>query len=664
LRLCGKRYYSRDSIRTIKRTLDEWLAWMETLHPREIDLGLERIAVVRDRLGLATPPFTIVTVGGTNGKGSTVAMLEHALHAAGYRVGAYSSPHLTRYNERIRLATVEIGDAELVAAFERIEAARREVPLTYFEYGTLAALELFQRQSVDIAVLEVGLGGRLDAVNAWDADVAVITRIGIDHTEWLGPDRESIGREKAGIYRAGRCAICGDPTPPKSLLDHATGIGARLLRVHRDFDIEAQPEGWTWRSLDTAYAGLPYPAMRGEYQLYNAACVFMALECLAERFPVTAADRRAGLTQAVLPGRFQTLPGRPLRVLDVAHNVQAAEALAHTLKAQVVPGRTFAVCGMLRDKPIAEVVAVLAPLVAHWHIAGLDGPRGASAADLRAALAAAGVHAAISEHQDIEQAYAQALAAADDNDRVVVFGSFHTVGAILRAPTSRSGVMAERKDKSDEFNPRHRIVGAVILVALAVIFLPMLLSDRPPDTQTVGHSEVPVPDTGAVVNPVSRPGESPGKSAATPPTTRTVTVPVESAGTAKGVAKPEPVRTEAEKSATAQTDIPAPVAEVTPAKEKKEPIKPSKPASVAAKPAALEKGWFVQVGVFSHHENAKRLQERIQQKGYRVRLDPPTSAAGKTVRVEVGPYKESTEAKAAAARLQEQFEIKGLVRSH
>ncbi len=648
---------------TVKRTLDDWLAWMETLHPREIDLGLERVAVVRDRLGLGAPPFAIVTVGGTNGKGSTVAMLEHTLHAAGYRVGAYSSPHLVRYNERVRLATVEIGDAELVAAFERIEAARREVPLTYFEYGTLAALEFFQRQSVDIAVLEVGLGGRLDAVNAWDADVAVVTRIGIDHTEWLGPDRESIGREKAGIYRAGRCAVCGDPNPPASLLDHATAIGARLKRVHKDFDIEPQPEGWTWRTLDVAYAGLPYPAMRGDVQLYNAACVFMALECLADRFPVTAADRRAGLTQAVLPGRFQTLPGRPLRVLDVAHNVQAAEALARTLRAQVVPGRTLAVCGMLRDKPIAEVVAVLAPLVAHWHIAGLDGPRGASSAELRAALAAAGVGDTISEHRDIEHAYAQALASAGDHDRVVVFGSFHTVGAILRAPTSRSGVMAERKDRNEEFNPRHRIVGAVILVALAVIFLPMLLSDRPPGTQTAGLSETPMPDVGAVANPASRPGEIPGKSAGVPPATRTVTVPVEPAGATKGVARPEPAGTEAAKSAAVQSGIPAPAAEATPPKEKKETSKPAKPATVASKPAAPEKGWVVQVGVFSQRDNARRLQERIQQKGYRVRLDPTSSVAGQPVRVEVGPYRGSAEARAAAARIQNQFGIKGLVRS-
>jgi len=332
---------------------------METLHPSEIELGLDRVVAVRDRLGLMPPPFAVITVGGTNGKGSTVALLEQVLHHAGYRVGTYTSPHLVYYNERVRIGTSEVSDDQLVGAFERVEAARRKVPLTYFEFGTLAAVDLFRHLSVDIAILEVGLGGRLDAVNAWDADVAVVSSIGIDHVEYLGPDRESIGREKAGIFRSGRPAICGDPQPPESLLAQASEIGARLYRVHKDFDFETAPEGWTWRSVDTSYGGLPYPAMRGHYQLYNASAAFMALDLIADRFPVTVADRRAGLTQAILPGRFQTLPGRPVRVFDVAHNVQAAEALARTLSAQVIPGRTIAVCGMLRDKPIVDVVAVL-----------------------------------------------------------------------------------------------------------------------------------------------------------------------------------------------------------------------------------------------------------------------------------------------------------------
>lgn len=387
---------------------------------------------VRDRLGLARPPFTIVTVTGTNGKGSTVAMLEQTLHAAGYRVGAYTSPHLIDYNERVRLDTQDVSDADLCAALERVEAARAGTSLTYFEFGTLAAVELFRERGVDIAVLEVGLGGRLDAVNAWDGEVAIVASVGIDHTDWLGPDRESIGAEKAGIFRAGRCAICGDPDPPRSLVRVAAETGARLRRLGRDFAFERLESGWSWRDGDRVIAGLPHPAMRGDYQLHNAACVLMALDCLAGRFPVKNADIRAGLLRAVLPGRFQTLPGRPIRVLDVAHNPQAAAALARTLRAQPVAGRTIAVCAMLRDKPIAEVLAIVAPLVARWHVAGLGGERGTSADDMGLALAQAGVRDAVALHADVEQAYAAALAEARDDDRVVVFGSFHTVGAILR----------------------------------------------------------------------------------------------------------------------------------------------------------------------------------------------------------------------------------------
>ena len=338
--------HQRLDIITDKRTLDDWLAWMETRHPREIELGLERVAAVCRNLGLTTPPFPVVTVGGTNGKGSVAAMLEQILHAAGYRVGLYTSPHLIRYNERMRVRSAELTDDELIAGFERVEAARGATPLTYFEFGTLAAVERFRDAGVEVAILEVGLGGRLDAVNVWDADVAIVVSVGTDHKDWLGPDRESIGREKAGIYRAGRCAICGDADPPATLLAHAAAIGARLLRIHHEFDFEHRDGGWLWRAAvqgstngaggtsagtreveqrreqlprmpgaagTRLYAGLPHPAMRGDYQLANAACVLTALDCLADRLPVTLADIRAGLTRAVLPGRFQTLPGRPLR---------------------------------------------------------------------------------------------------------------------------------------------------------------------------------------------------------------------------------------------------------------------------------------------------------------------------------------------------------------
>ena len=609
---------------------------------------------MRDRLGLGLLPFVVVTVGGTNGKGSTVALLEHSLHAAGYRVGAYTSPHLIDYNERVRIATEVVHDQELCTAFARVEAARAGVPLTYFEFGTLAAVELFRANDIDIAILEVGLGGRLDAVNIWDADVAIVSSIGIDHTEWLGPDRESIGREKAGIYRTHQCAICGDPDPPRSLIATAEQVGARFLRVHKDFDFERLSEGWTWRSVEHMHAGLPYPAMRGEYQLYNAACVFMALECLAERFPVTQADLRAGLLNAVLPGRFQTLPGRPVRVLDVAHNAQAAQALAHSLRSQVVPGRTLAVCGMLHDKPIVEVLGILAPQVERWYVAGLPGARGTSTEDMRAALAAAGVSDDLGLHEDIEQAYAAALAEAQDNDRIVVFGSFHTVGAILRQLKSGTGVMAERKPTEEDFNPRHRIVGAVVLVALAVIFLPMLLSDRPPEPDAVGPSGLTAPDSKIVVVPVTPPGEKP---AVTPKPNASAATPDKSAAAKTVIIPIEPsVDTAASEKPPAAEQIPN-----APPKPATEP-KTSKTAALAKSATASGGGWSVQVGAFSHLENAKRLQQKLKQKGYSATLDPPSPAKGKTVRVEVGPFKDAEAAKTAQTRIQNELGIKGVVR--
>ena len=618
---------------------------METLHPREIELGLTRVVAVRDRMGLKVLPFAVITVAGTNGKGSTAAILEHCLHAAGYRVGCYSSPHLIDYNERVRIATDMVRDVELCEAFARVEAARADTSLTYFEFGTLAAVDLFRQHNVDIAILEVGLGGRLDAVNAWDADVSIVSSVGIDHTEWLGPDRESIGREKAGIYRAQRCAICGDPDPPQSLLQVAEEVGARLLCVHRDFDFERLPEGWTWRALDKLHAGLPYPAMRGDYQLYNAASAIMALSCLAARFPLKMADIRAGMLNAVLPGRFQTLPGQPLRVLDVAHNAQAAKALARTLQAQVVPGKTIAVCGMLHDKPIVDVLRILAPLVARWHLAGLPGARGTSTEDMRAALAAAGVSGDAGLHEDIEQAYAAALAEADVHDRVVVFGSFHTVGAILRQPKNRTAVVAERKEAEDHFNPRHRIVGAVVLVALAVIFLPMLLNDRPPETGP-GVGGTAAPNTRTVIMPVTPPAVSGKPTEKTAGVARTVVVPVE---------PPEEIP-----ATVPAPPLPeAPPAQAKPAAEPK-PVKTK--TETKTKPPAAENGWVVQAGAFTQVENAKRLQAQLKQKGYSALLDPPNPAKGKTVRVEVGPYKDAAAAKAAQVRIDNEFGIQSVVR--
>jgi len=415
------------------RTLADWLAWIETLHPRAIELGLERVHAALDSMGLRQPAFASIAITGTNGKGSTTAMCEAILRRAGYKVGAYTSPHLIAYNERVRLDGRAVTDDRLCAAFERIEAARGTVPLTYFEFGTLAAFDIFRDANIDIAVLEVGMGGRLDAVNAIDADVSIVTAVDIDHVAWLGSTREAIGREKAGIYRSGRPAICGDPNPPAVIAAEAQRIGAKLLQLGRDFHVERGPTDWTWRCGERLRAGLPYPALRGDYQLFNAASALTALEMLAERFPVTQADVREGLLSAVIPGRFQVLPGRPVRVLDVAHNAQAARSLAATLKQQAVPGRTLAVVGMLRDKDIASVVGELSGVVDQWYAATLQTARGATAAQLIDALHAAGGRAPTAGFDDVHQAYAAARRDATAADRIVVFGSFHTVGDILAA---------------------------------------------------------------------------------------------------------------------------------------------------------------------------------------------------------------------------------------
>ncbi|HEU5339055.1 MAG TPA: bifunctional tetrahydrofolate synthase/dihydrofolate synthase [Sulfuricaulis sp.] len=410
-----------------------WLAWIETLHPRTIELGLDRMQAVLDNMGLRRPPYGVISITGTNGKGSTTVMCETILRHAGYSVGAYTSPHLIRYNERIRLDGRTATDAELCDTFERIDAARGNVPLTYFEFGTVAAFALFDAAKIDIAVLEVGMGGRLDAVNAIDPDVAILTAVDIDHTSWLGHTREAIGREKAGIFRHGRPAICGDPNPPEVVAAESARQGANLLQIGRDFQIERSATDWTWRFGERLRAGLPHPSLRGDYQLYNAACALTALEMLALRFPVTQADVREGLLAGVIPGRFQVLPGRPVRVLDVAHNAQAARSLAATLKQQMIPGRTLAVIGMLIDKDIASVIHPLVDMVDRWYPATLNVSRGASAAQLMEFLTSTGRCAPARGFDDVHQAYAAALQEANEFDRVIVFGSFHTVGDILAA---------------------------------------------------------------------------------------------------------------------------------------------------------------------------------------------------------------------------------------
>ena len=418
-------------------TLAGWLDYIEQLHPQSIALGLDRVEKVKRALGLA-PAFPLITVGGTNGKGSVCAMLEAILSLAGYRVGCYTSPHLTRYNERVRIARAEASDADLARAFAAVERARGDTQLTYFEFGTLAAAWLFAGEKVEAAVLEVGLGGRLDAVNAFDADCAVVTTVDIDHVDFLGGDRESIGREKAGIFRPGRPAVCADAAPPASLTDHAAAIGAQLLRIGVDFGATPQGRQWQYWGPRGKRGALPHPALRGTGQLGNAAAAITALECLRERLPVAVNDIRAGLLQADIPGRFQVLPGRPAVILDVAHNPQAARALAASLKSMGQAGRTLAVFAMLKDKDIAAVVEALKSSVGHWFVAGLGGPRGAAAGDLERVLAGAGV-SAVTACGDVPAAYMQACDMATENDRIVVFGSFYTVAAVMQMRASRAG---------------------------------------------------------------------------------------------------------------------------------------------------------------------------------------------------------------------------------
>ena len=380
-------------------------------------------------MGLS-PTFPVFTVAGTNGKGSTCALLGAMLGAAGYRVGNYYSPHLLRYNERVRVDGEEASDDDLVAAFAAIEAARGEEQLTYFEFATLAAMWHFIRVGVDCAVLEVGLGGRLDAVNVWDADCAIVTTIGLDHTEYLGDTREAIAREKAGVYRGARPAICVDPDPPTTLLAHATEIGADLLCIGRDFRYQRQERQWSFAGPAMRLSGLPMPALVGEHQLQNAAGVIAALGTLRERLPVSAGAIREGLTNVSLAGRFQVLPGRPMVILDVAHNAHAAGILARNLRAIPPTGRTHAVFSILSDKDAAATVAELGDLIDVWWVTGLAGPRGRRAEELAAEVADV-VPGRVETAASPVEAWRRVREGLGDDDKVVVFGSFLTVAEVL-----------------------------------------------------------------------------------------------------------------------------------------------------------------------------------------------------------------------------------------
>jgi dihydrofolate synthase/folylpolyglutamate synthase len=423
------------------RTLADWLAHAERLHPTAIDMTLDRVRAVAGRLGLH---FTVpvITVAGTNGKGSTCAMIESIARQAGWRTGLYTKPHLVHFEERCRVGGAPVAADALLPHFEAVEAARGDTTLTYFEFTTLAILRLLSQARLDLVILEVGLGGRLDAVNAIDADTVVVTSIDIDHVEYLGPDREAIGLEKAHVMRPGRPAIVSDPLPPASVVAHGQAIGADLWLVGRDFNHTGDRQQWGWAGRGRRYHALAYPALRGANQLLNAAGAIAALESLRDRLPITAQAVRQGLALVELPGRFQIVPGQPTLVLDVAHNLQSVAALARNLDAMGYHPCTLAVFGAMRDKALGEILARMAPLVDRWYFCDLPTARAARAADLASLPRPAGPGgspAPASEHASPAAALAAAVAAAQPVDRIVVFGSFYTVGGVLEAGLPRLG---------------------------------------------------------------------------------------------------------------------------------------------------------------------------------------------------------------------------------
>ncbi len=430
------------------QTLADWLAHCERLHPKTIDMGLDRVREVRARMrggqGLA-PPCPVITVGGTNGKGSTCALLEAIYQQAGYRAGVYTSPHLVRFEERCRWLGTPVDETVLLPAFAEVERARlggpgeEAVVLTYFEFTTLAIVSALAELKPDVLILEVGLGGRLDAVNAFDPDCAVITSIDLDHMEYLGPDRESIGYEKAGIMRTGRPVVVSDPMPPQSVLDRAREVGADLWRLGRDFHFAGDKQQWNWSGRSRRYSGLAYPALRGANQLLNASGVLAVLEALHPRLPVTAQAVRNGLALVELPGRFQIVPGQPTLVLDVAHNPHSVAALAENLDAMGFYPTTHAVFGAMADKDLRPMFERMNPLIDRWYFTDLPLPRAAKALDLAAIWQGTSSRGDVtsSRHGDPVAALKAAVAAADPADRIVVFGSFFTVGGVLQQGVPR-----------------------------------------------------------------------------------------------------------------------------------------------------------------------------------------------------------------------------------
>ena len=415
----------------MKKTLEQWLNWQETLHLSEIDLGLDRIRQVAEKLKLLSPTFPIITVAGTNGKGSTVAFLDAILVAQGYRTGNYTSPHLISYNERIKINGTPVSDDDIIQAFEIIDAARGTISLTYFEFGTLAALLIFAQKKVDVAILEVGLGGRLDAANLWDASLAIITSIAIDHVSWLGNNRETIAIEKAGIMRQQLPVICGDPNPPASIASEANRIGARLYQLNKDFNYTViSPDTWQWQGWNTSI-NLPYPALKGIFQLNHAATAIAGLKTIDAILPTTDTALRKGLQNVTLAGRMQQLSESPEWLIDVAHNPHAALELRQYLKKHPIQGKTRALFSMLSDKDIQQVVSIMEDSVDEWHIISLEGARGIQADELKNIILQQNKRNHVIVHASLAQACEALKNISKIKDRVVAFGSFLVVSDVI-----------------------------------------------------------------------------------------------------------------------------------------------------------------------------------------------------------------------------------------
>jgi len=417
-----------DMTKTFDHTLDQWLEWQSKINPQDIELGLSRVSAVWSLLN-GKLKSKVISIAGTNGKGSSVAMLESILKAAGYTTASYTSPHLIKYNERIKFDSVAVSDELLCSAFEKIEEARGDIKLTYFEYGTLAALFLFMENAPDVVILEVGLGGRLDAVNIIDCDVALITSIGLDHQDWLGDDIETIAKEKAGIMRSESIAIYASEDTPESIKQTASDMDAILLEFNKDFGYSKVENGWNWYFEDHLRASLPFPSLRGEHQLRNACGVLTALDAIKHDFPIDQKAIRDGLTQVSLAGRFEVIPGDVNWILDVAHNAQAASVLFKNLQAYPKSGRCYALLGMLDDKDIDGVVETVTPVIDHWYICGLDVPRGLSKeAWVSRKWLTSKPHA--SYYENIQEAVNKLKIILFPGDTVIVFGSFYTVSTV------------------------------------------------------------------------------------------------------------------------------------------------------------------------------------------------------------------------------------------